>query len=297
MYSYYTTTHVGRTIHIIKALADSNHDVQLSLMADRYDSADPMKLASDFGDGYLESNGWSKAGVLNGGIFNTPYANGIEVAYWNIHENDDTSLDGVIAIGVTDTSMTLDTQLGIKGSIGSYRGAVTAAFGLIRDGANYQGNTSAQGAYTSKSGRAIVARGWDGAIYLIATSGVTGSTGLTGAECLDLVKNVLGLKDAVCMDGGGSVSSIFEGSWKVSSSRQIKNAWGLYVKQKTNPGGGGGGEMPTVVRVRDSGYLPITDNDSMHMIMSNASLLRIKEILIMNNGELVPINEIRRETG
>ena len=240
MYSYYTTTHAGRTIHIIKAQADSSHEVCLSVLAHRYDSADPLKIASDFGDGYLESNGFSKVGVINGGIFNNIFANGIEVAYWAINENDDASLDGVMGIAHDGNASNLPiiaTQSELKGSIGGYRGAITGAFGLLRGGAVNQGATNLQGSYGSKSGRSIIGKDGSGAIYLIATPGVTGSTGLTGAECLSLVQN-LGLTDAVALDGGGSVSLIYEGAWKVSTTRQIKNVIGLYVKAKSDPGGG-----------------------------------------------------------
>ena len=293
MYSYYTTSYNGRTIHIVKALADSNHDIQLSLLAYKYDTADPIKLASDFGDGYLESNGWAKVATINAGIFNAPYANGIEVSQWNIHENDDSSLDAVIGIGhdgSTNSALTIATQATLKSVIGSFRGAVTGAFGLIKDGADFQGNTSIQGAYSSLSGRSIVARGWDGALYFIATPGVTGSSGLTGAQCLDLVKNVLGLKDAVAMDGGGSVSLIYEGSWKVSTTRQIKNVFCIYAKQKSEQGGGG--EDPAVVSNYDQ-FIPLFDlADLPHQIRVNGIMSPIKDIQVKMSNGLVSILDL-----
>ena len=297
MYSYYTTTHAGRTIHIIKAQADSNHEVCLSVMAERYDSADPLKIASDFSDGYLESNEFTKVGAINGGIFNNIFANGIEVAFWAINENDDASLDGVMGIAHDGNASNLPiiaTQSELKGSIGSYRGAITGAFGLLRDGSVNQGATNLQGSYGSKSGRSIIGKDGSGAIYLIATPGVTGSTGLTGAECLSLVQN-LGLTDAVALDGGGSVSLIYEGSWIISTTRQIKNVIGLYVKQKSTGGGTGGGETPAVIRVRDAGYLPITDDEIDHKIFDSSGLLHIESIYVMENGILVPVSEVRKE--
>ena len=67
MYNYYSMTYDGRQVHIIYAKADSTHDVQLSLMADRYDSSEPLKIASNFHDYALESEGFTRVGVLNGG--------------------------------------------------------------------------------------------------------------------------------------------------------------------------------------------------------------------------------------
>lgn len=307
MYSYYTTSYGGRTIHIIKAQADSNHEVCLSVMADRYDSADPLKIASDFSDGYLESNGYSRVGILNGGIFDQEgiywFANGVEKAFWNEHEpNDDANLDNVMAFGHDGNASNLpvlDIQNNIQANLGAFRGALTGAFGLIRNGVTDQGNISAQGNYSIVSGRAMLGVGWDSSIYLIATQGSTNTSGLTGSQCLAFVRDVLGLKDAIALDGGGSVSMVYEGTWRVptSGARQIKNAIGLYVKQKSSGGTTDGGETPATVRVCDVGYLPITDDGVDHMINIDGSVLRIKEVLVKSNGILVPVNEIRKETG
>lgn len=295
MYSYYTTVYSGRTVHIIKAQSDSAHDVCISVMAERYDSADPLKLASDFGDGYLESSGFSKVGVINGGIFNTPYANGIEVAFWSIHENDDTALDGVMGIahgGDASNSLIVNTQSGLKGSIGSYRGAITGAFGLLKDGAVNQGNTSAQGAYSSVSGRSIIGSDASGAIYFIATAGVTGTSGLTGSQCVGLAQS-LGLTNAVALDGGGSVSLIYEGSWKVSTTRQVKNVIGLYVKPKSDPGGGGG-EDPNEQRFSDN-YTPTFDQTLPHKIMIGGMMVPIKDIQVKTSSGMVSIRDIEEQ--
>ena len=91
MYSYYPMTYASRPVHVIKAQTDSSHDVQISVMAERFDSVDPLKLVSDFRDSYLETNGYARIGAINGGIFNPQYApiiyaNGIEVAYWRSEE-------------------------------------------------------------------------------------------------------------------------------------------------------------------------------------------------------------------
>lgn len=301
MYSYYTINYSGKTIHVVKAQADTIEDVQISLMAERYDSANPIKLASNFHDYELENAGWTRIAVLNGGIFNSEYApiifaNGFEKAYGIVNENDDSPLDGVMAISHTGDASNqpiIELQSSAKGNLNSYRGGCTAAFGLLRNGVVDQGNTSKQGEYTALSGRAIIGKDGSGAIYLAAVAGTTGSSGLTGAQCVGLAQT-LGLTDAVAMDGGQSVSLIFQDVWRISTSRKVKNAWGLYVKQKSTGGGTGGGETPVFIEARDNGYMPVFKKQIPHKLYKNGHLCPIKEILVMKNGSLVPIDELRK---
>jgi len=300
MYSYYTTTYSGRTIHIIKAQTDSTHDVCISVMAEKYDTADPLKLASSFSDGYLESNGYSKVGVINGGLFfisgSYEYANGIEKAFWTVHENDDSSLDNVMALGHSGDGANLpviELQSSAKANLGSYRGALTGAFGLLRNGSVDQGNTSAQGAYSSVSGRSIIGKDASGTIYFIATPGVTGSSGLTGSQCVSLAQS-LGLTDALALDGGGSVSLIYEGSWKVSTSREIKNVIGLYVKQKSTGGGTGGGDETPSLNFKDK-FVPFFAKSQNVKMEINGQMREVDEIRIRKNNNWIPITKIERE--
>ena len=304
MYSYYTTTYAGRTIHIIKAQADSSHEVCLSVMADRYDSSDPLKLASDFSDGYLESNGFSKVGVINGGIFNPQYApiiyaNGIEVAYWAVNENDDSNLDAVMGIahdGNASNLPIISSQSELKSSIGSYRGAITGAFGLIKNGVEHKG-AWIQGLPTKKSGRSIVGKDSSGAVYLMSSPGVSPTTenpdgiGLSGQDCINLCLS-LGLSDAVALDGGGSVSLIYEGAWKVSTTRQIKNVIGLYVKAKSDPGGG---EPPALSYRVSDGYVPVFSKELNHMMKMGDVMVPINDIKIKTSSGLVSIKELNRK--
>lgn len=294
MYSYYTTTYLSKTIHIIKGQSDSAENIQISILANRYDSSDPLKLASDYNDSYLESNGWTKIGVINGGLFFTSgsyvYANGIEKAYGTINENDDSSLDSVMSLShdySNSNTTIIQTQSSAKANLDSYRGSITGAFGLLRNGSVDQGNTSAQGAYSSLSGRSIVGKDSSGAIYFISTPGVTGSSGLTGSQCVSLAQS-LGLTDAIAMDGGGSVSLIYQGSWKVSTTREIKNVVAMYVKQI---GGGGGGGTTTIPQTADK-YIPIFKKEYPYFIKNNNNLINIVDIKQKNGSELISINDI-----
>lgn len=239
MYNYTTTTYLGYKIHIITAKTDSSENVQLSVMANHYSST-AKALAINFHDTSLENAGWVRRGIINGGLFftenNIHYANGIERAYGITNENDDSSLNTVMAFahsGNTSNAVVLNTQINIAASLGSYRGAITGAFGLLRNGSIDQGATNLQGNYSSKSGRSIIGNKEDGTIYFISVAGVTGSSGLTGAECLSFVQS-LGLYNAIAMDGGGSVSLISDDDWKIptvtTNARLIKNTVAIYTK-------------------------------------------------------------------
>lgn len=292
MYSYYTTTYNSRTIHIIKAQSDAAHDVCISIMADRFDSANTKKLISNFGDSYLESNGFSKVGAINGSLFfqlgSYFYANGIEKAFWTVNENDDSSYDGVMGIahnGDASNTPIISLQSSMKANLGSYRGAITGAFGLLQGGSVIQGNTSLLGDYSASRGRSIVGKDNSGAIYFIA---IADTGGLTGSQCVGLVQS-LGLSDAVALDGGGSTGLIYEGSWKVNTSRLVKNAIGLYVKAKSDPGGGV--TPPAAFRVSD-GYVPMFGKRMPHLIKVNNVLVPIKEIQVKTPNGLVAINEL-----
>lgn len=299
MYNYYTFDWNGHTIHVIKGQTDSTHDIQISLMSDLY----TKKIASLFHDSSLEGSGWSLVGVINGGIFNsqfspTIYANGLEKSYWTEHEMyDDYGLDSVMAVGhVGDANIPIiDTQAAIRSLNASLRGAVTGAFGLLKNGVQNYGDTSQQGEFSQLSGRSIIGRDSSNNIYLISTPGVTGSSGITGSQAKDLAL-YMGLYDAVCLDGGGSVSLIYQGSWKVSTTREIKNAFGMYVKQK-DTGTSGGGETTPVNSRKRNGFIPFFDKPVKWLIMNDGELVPVKDIQIKTSNGMVSIldDEVKGE--
>lgn len=305
MYSYYPMTYASRPVHVIKAQADSSHDIQISVMAERFDAADPLKLASDFRDSYLESNGYTRIGVINGGIFDAAdgfwFANGVEKAFWNAHEpNDDIPLDNVMAFGHSgdvNNYPIFDIQDNIQANLNSYRGALTGAFGLIKNGVVYKG-AWVQGVPTKKSGRSIIGKDSSGVIYFIASPGVSPTVsnpdgiGLSGQNCIDLCLS-LGLSDAIALDGGGSVSLIYEDNWKVSTSRQVKNAIGLYVKQKS-PNPDPDPTPGTGLTYARNMYVPMFAHKWPHKIMSNGQLVPVIDIKVKRNGVLVSLNELQK---
>ena len=160
------------------------------------------------------------------------YAGGLEKAYNAINQGSDASLLDVMSLGHTGTvnnALTIDTEANIAASLGSYRGALVGTFGLLRNGVVDQGNTSKQGEYTIVSGRSIIGNKSDGTFVFACLAGVSGSTGITGAQAVTLAQN-LGLYNALCLDGGGSVGLVYDDNWKVQSVRLVKNALAIYVK-------------------------------------------------------------------
>ena len=144
------------------------------------------------------------------------------------------------------------------------------------------------GDYSSSRGRSIVGKDSVGATYFIA---IADTGGLTGSQCVGLVQS-LGLSDAVALDGGGSTGLIYEGSWKVSTSRLVKNAIGLYVKAKSDPGGGV--TPPAAFRVSD-GYVPMFGKRMPHLIKVNDVLVPIKDIQVKTSSGMVSIRDIEEQ--
>ena len=195
------------------------------------------QLPGKFTDAYLDKD-HTQTAMINGSLFFTEggytYANGIEVVGGKVLENDDSAYDDVMAFGITwDGYPVFATQKEIKDSISNYRSALTAAFGLYKDGKRCIGNATRMGSYSSKSGRSIFAYNRDNNEYiLIGFQGTTGKTGLTGPQCVSLVEylneNICKITDAVCMDGGGSVYQEYQDTVVFNTSRQVKNTIALY---------------------------------------------------------------------
>ena len=234
MTQYRTLTYGGIQVSVIEAKDDVTQDVQLSVMADKFGS--PKKLASEFHDSELEQQGYTRVAVVNGGLFftegNTTFAEGIEKAYGIVNELDDPNLDTCLALATLNGNPYIATQSYIKTNKDKFRGFITGAFGLINNGlTDNRGKVQRAQQFNSKSGRTIIGKKPDGTIVLASFYGITGQSGMTGTQTTALAK-YLGMNNAVCMDGGGSVSMVYQDAWKVKTSRTIKNAVGLYAKEK-----------------------------------------------------------------
>lgn len=236
MIQYKTTILNGLTVRIVEAKKDSTHDVVFTVMADKFGPTS-KKLLKYFRDSELESQGYRQIASINGGLFFTEagitYADGIEKAYGIINELDDSSLDKCMALAVNNGMPYIASQAYIKANEAKFRGYLTGAFGLLNNGiVDTRGafiDDDRKVLFNAKSGRSIIGKKPDGTIVFASVYGITGSSGITGAQTLELAKK-LGLNNAICMDGGGSVCLRYDGVMKLSTSRYIKNAGGIYVR-------------------------------------------------------------------
>ena len=173
----------------------------------------------------------SKVLTVNGGIFytydNMQYANGIEISQGNINQLWDTSYNEVYGIGITnDFKPVFAKQKDLKNM--SLRSAITGNFGIMIGGVKVSSPRYIAD-YYSISGRTILGhdeKDW----IIISFSGVTGKTGLSGPQLYDLCVKC-GCKNAICLDGGGSVYLEVDGKIIINTSRKVKNVFMIY-KQK-----------------------------------------------------------------
>ncbi len=240
MHSYRTVSFKGQTVHVIEAKPDAQHEFQPSIIGDKYNSGTALKRAHAFKDEQLEGQGWRKIGLVNGGLFfpegNEAFAVGIEKSRGIVNENDDARVDGVVCLYHDLSTWYVGGQGWLKGQLHLYRGAITGAFGLISRGAkDTRGRLQNPSQFNSISGRTIIGRKKDDLTMVMASfAGVTNKTGLTGEQTYELAV-FLGLHNAVCMDGGGSVYLEYDGQTKINTTRMIKNAVALYVRDKVDP--------------------------------------------------------------
>jgi hypothetical protein len=230
----------GLTVHIIEAKPDTQHEFQVSIIGDKYNSGTSRKSFSNFRDADLEAQGWQKIGMVNGGLFfpegSETFAVGIEKSRGVVNENDDVRWDNVITLYHDLNMLYVAPQAWVKSNLSKFRGAVTGVFGLLNNGVvDTRGRVENASQFNGISGRTIVGRKADDTTMVFASfAGVTGKTGLTGAQTVELAKH-LGLRNAVCMDGGGSVALQYNGVNRVNTTRLLKNAVALYVKEKHDP--------------------------------------------------------------
>lgn len=234
MYRYKQITYLGYPVHIVEAKSDAQHEVKFTLMGEKFGSYGQTKLLNQFQDKTLEAEGWKQIAAINAALFfpegATVFSLGIEKIDWVVHENDDTARDGTYAVAEFNNLPYIATQSYIKSRLPEFRGAVTAATGLVDNGVKKVGTYASGVGFNSKSGRSIIGKKPDGTIVFAALAGVTGSSGLTIPQTQSLAI-FLGMNNAVCMDGGGSACLTYLKEWKVSTSRKIKNAGGLYIRE------------------------------------------------------------------
>ena len=244
----YITYYNGIKVDVVEVRADAQHDAQISVLGDPAFNSKPFR---EYRDTQLEAEGWTCVAKVNGSLFfnegTQTYANGIEKSMGVVHENDDTSWDANLGFYHNNSVPYIYSQGHIRSIINrsDVRGAITAAFGLVNNGmqdisgARYYYDSVAKKyisepsrrIYLQKSGRTIIGKKADNTIVFAVCDGVTGTSGLTGYQAYGLAK-FLGLRNAVCMDGGGSTYLEYKGVVVNGSARDGANAVGIYIRNK-----------------------------------------------------------------
>lgn len=239
---YETITYSGATVKVAKLPKNNNVFIQGSVDGNRYDQPYSATTASGFSDKSLLADGYTEVLAGNGGIFyqygGQYYAEGLEVIQGGINNQDFnmscvSGFNDCMAIGFLKNNggLVFDKQKHLMNNINQYYAALTFAFGIMKDGAkNEWGKTEHSSQYNCISGRTILGQN-DDYIFALSISGITGKSGLYGKQLFTLCQS-LGMSDAGCFDGGGSVWLRVNGAYKSSTSRSVKNAWMIFTKNK-----------------------------------------------------------------
>lgn len=219
----------GVKVHVVRIKGD----VRLTVSGNCWDSPNSLMLAKDMSDKKLESEGYEELSTINGGLFypygNTHYANGIERIEGFTNQDWDTEYDENMAVGFrADGRIDFEQQKVIKGKLNEYYGALTFAFGILKDGKRcIWGQDCPQ--YKQISGRSILGQN-ENEIILVSFPGVTGKSGLYGSQLQALCEKI-GMKESGCLDGGGSVYLSVNHQIRIASQRKIKNTIKVMVKK------------------------------------------------------------------
>lgn len=240
MVNYSTITYSGAEVKIakIKKVGNVIHgSVDGNQFGTNYDKTIPQ----GFSDKDLNAQGFTEAFAGNGSLFytydNDCYAEGVEIAKG--HNNQDFNMacvktfSDVMAVGFPKSGgIVFAKQKEITANASTYYGALTFAFGVMKDGAEaYWGRYEHANQFNSISGRTILGQN-DEYIFGVSIAGTTGKSGLKGNKLYALCKE-LGMTDAGCFDGGGSVWMRVEGDYVNYTGRKVKNAWMIFAKPTT----------------------------------------------------------------
>lgn len=238
---YSTMTYCGSTVKVAK-IKKSENMIRGSVDGNRFGTSGDVAKSTGFSDKALVSEGYTEVFAGNGGIFYTyggdAYAEGIEISRGT--NNQDFSMscvadfNEVMAVGFSkDGGIVFAKQKDIVANHWGYYGAVTFAFGIMKNGVKAEwGKSEHSSQYKCISGRTILGQNND-YIFGVSIAGTTGKTGLYGSQLFELCQT-LGMTDAGCFDGGGSVWLRVNGAYKNSTSRAVKNAWMIFTKKAEN---------------------------------------------------------------
>ena len=223
---YSTMTYGGQVVKIAKI---KKENIRGSVDGIQYGNSGDKRLPKDFRD---DIPAYTEAIAINGGIFYSwetdSYAEGIEksksVNNQDIYMSCVSNFNGTMALGCGyDGSFVFDKQCNIVANLDAYYGAVTFCFGIMKNSAKAEwGKSEHSSQYNCVSGRTILGQDAN-YIYALSIEGTTGQSGLRGSQLFALCQS-LGMTDAGCFDGGGSVFMRVNGSYKQTTTRKVKNA-------------------------------------------------------------------------
>ena len=240
----YTIQFNGYTVHVGKVSKEA--DMRASLIGNTPGTAGDKTSSQYFSDKLLINKGYKEATAQNASTFyswnGATYAEGLEIVQGVNHQNFDmtavSKFNTAMAVGFPYTGgMWFGPQSEIIANYKQFYGAVTSGFGIIYGGKkNFMGSSLPRnGIFTAVSGRSILAED-DYNWYSICVYGVTGSSGLTGTQLYDLcIKISPNMTNAMCFDGGGSVFQRVNGNFNINTTRLVKNAVLIYVKEPVKP--------------------------------------------------------------
>ena len=240
----YTIQFNGYTVYVGKVSKEA--DMRASLIGNTPGTTGDKTSSQYFSDKLLINKGYKEATAQNASTFyswnGATYAEGLEIVQGVNHQNFDmtavSKFNTAMAVGFPYTGgMWFGPQSEIIANYKQFYGAVTSGFGIIYGGKkNFMGSSLPRnGIFTTVSGRSILAED-DYNWYSICVYGVTGSSGLTGTQLYDLcIKISPNMTNAMCFDGGGSVFQRVNGNFNINTTRLVKNAVLMYVKEPVKP--------------------------------------------------------------
>lgn len=230
---------------VTKVAQEDGYEYRMSVDGNKYGTAADRTVFAGFHDDALIKDGYEECVKVNGSIFysygGATFAEGVEksrgVNNQELGMSCVTKFADTMSIGMDAAGgIVFDKQRNITAVLDKYYSAVTGMFGIMRNGERCEWGRELESQrnnmYSNVSGRTII--GWNAntkEYIFITIPGATGSGGKRGSELFDICKNA-GCTDALCMDGGGSVFLIKNGTPVVTTARLVKNSVILYRRKK-----------------------------------------------------------------
>ena len=237
-----TFKYCGVTVHVTK-LKKAGNIIRGSVDGNQYHTSYDKTIPQGFSDKALIAEGFTEAFAGNGSIFypweDDCYAEGIEISKGKNNQDFNFScvdeFNECMAVGFPhEGGLVFLKQKDIIANWRDYYGSITFAFAIMKDGKKCDwGQKEHAAQYNCISGRNILGQN-DEYIFQVAFKGETGKSGLYGYQLFALC-NDLGMKDAGCWDGGGSVFMRVVGEYIINTTRKIKNAWMIFFKPIETP--------------------------------------------------------------